>query len=332
MATAAEGVPPTAPAAIPDSPGAPVDVKDKVAIVTGSSRGIGAATALVLGKAGIKVVLAARSVGALEGVKAEIEAAGGTASVIKCDVTVASEVAAVFEHATKIFGGVDFVYANAGYEGNTTQDIANTADEEIFNVININIMGYMYTLKYAVKAFRARGGGAIAFTSSVGAILPRHMAVGDEAGGGLIKKVIPYGVSKAANDYIARAASSYTESDNIRSYGILPAAFETVMLQAIAKDHQMPNGTADMIGFNPFCGDQVGDPKHIGNVVLAMFDNTTKYETGETVVCDGDKTAQSELFYAQLNSVKPGGLSAYQYQPGPSVIRDYKGDVFAGAN
>jgi len=117
-------------------------------------------------------------------------------------------------------------------EGNTEVDISELDDAEMFKIININIMGYLYTLKHAVKAFRARGGGAIAFTSSVGAIIPRHMAVGDE---GMIKKIIPYGTTKAANDYIARIAASYTGSDNIRSYGILPAAFETVMLQEIAK-------------------------------------------------------------------------------------------------
>ena len=106
------------------------------------------------------------------------------------------------------------------------------------------------------------------------------------------------------------------------------------------------------MGFNPFNPTEVGDPKDIGPVVLSMFggfnprhrsmcfanfvplslchvhvrtDNTTTYETGETVVCDGNKTAKAELFYAQLNSIKPGGVSGYQYQPGPEAMRDAKG-------
>ena len=57
------------------------------------------------------------------------------------------------------------------------------------------------------------------------------------------------------------------------------------------------------VGFNPFCPEETGDPKHIGKVVLAMFSNETKYETGET--------AQAEVFYAQLNSVQAGGVSGY---------------------
>ena len=143
-----EGVPPAATAGpVPDSPGDPVDVKGKVAIVTGASRGIGAASALHLGTNGLKVVLAARSVSALEEVKAAIEAAGGEASCVKCDVTVASEVAAMFQHAKDTYGGVDFVYANAGYEGNTSVDITEIEDDEMFNVININTMGYVRLCK-----------------------------------------------------------------------------------------------------------------------------------------------------------------------------------------
>ena len=150
-----EGVPPAATAAtVPDSPGDTVDVKGKVAIVTGASRGIGAASALHLGTNGLKVVLAARSVSALEEVKAAIEAAGGEASCVKCDVTVASEVAAMFQHAKDTYGGVDFVYANAGYEGDTSVDITEIEDDEMFNVININTMGYVRLCQSSVHCSR----------------------------------------------------------------------------------------------------------------------------------------------------------------------------------
>ena len=109
-------------------------------------------------------------------------------------------------------------------------------------------------------------------------------------------------MTKASNDYIARLGCSFTESDNIRSYGILPAAFETVMLQNVAK-HQGSDTTDMMAGFNMFNPTETGDPKHIGKVLLAMFDNTTKYCSGETVVCDGDHTAKAEVFYKQLHNV-----------------------------
>ena len=135
-----------------------------------------------------------------------------------------------------------------------------------------------------------------------------------------------YGATKASNDYIARLGCSFTESDNIRSYGILPATFETVMLQNIAK-HQGSDTTDMLAGFNMFNPTETGDPKHIGKVLLAMFDNTTKYCSGETVVCDGDHTAKAEVFYKQLHNVHhEGGVGAWQYEDAPDVRRDYKGD------
>ena len=90
-----------------------VELAGKVAVITGASRGIGEATAINLAKAGVKVVLAARTLKGLEGVKAAIDADGGTASVVTCDVTKAADVRATFEHAIATYGGVDFVFANA---------------------------------------------------------------------------------------------------------------------------------------------------------------------------------------------------------------------------
>ena len=105
----------------------------------------------------------------------------------------------------------------------TGKDLEETDDDEIEKVIDINILGYLYTMKYAFKAFKARGGGAIIFVSSVISILPRHMFLGDE---GPMRTIVPYGVTKAANDYTARIASAWAK-DNIRTYGILPGAFRT---------------------------------------------------------------------------------------------------------
>jgi NAD(P)-dependent dehydrogenase (short-subunit alcohol dehydrogenase family) len=306
--------------------GEQMDVAGKVALVTGASRGIGEATARVLGAAGIKVVLAARSVDKLEAVQAAIEAGGGTASATKCDVTNAAEVKAAFNFATETYGGVDFVFANAGWEGTGTV-MEDTEDDEIKQVVDINILGYLYTMKYAIKAFKARGAGAMIFVSSVGAIIPRHMNVAP-----LMKTVVPYGVTKAANDYTARIGDAYF-GDNIRSYGILPGAFETHMLREIAKntgnvDAQGAADTSSFSGFNPWYTESIGDPVNIGNAALAMFDNSTAYESGTTVVCDNDVTIASDVFYEHLHHIDGSGHGAYQFTLKDDTIRNYKGDKY----
>ena len=300
-----------------------MDVKGKVVIVTGASRGIGEATARVLGKAGMKVVLAARSTGKLAQVKNAIEGEGGTAAHVKCDVSKAADVKAMFEFATKTFGGVDFVFANAGWEG-TGKPLEETPDEEIAQVIDININGYLYTMKYALKEFKARGGGAIIFVSSVGAILPRHMIEGDE---GMVRTVVPYGVTKAANDYTARIGAAWAK-DNVRSYGILPGAYQTVMLENIGGTMGMaPDDMGPLGGFNPWVTETIGNPVHIGHTALAMFDGSSTFLPGETAVCDNHVTIRADAFYQHLHKVHDpeAAHGNYQFPLKPDSICDAGG-------
>lgn len=136
----------------------------------------------------------------------------------------------------------------------------DTPDEDIDRVVGVNVNGYLYTLKYGLKAFRRRGGGTIIFVSSVGAIIPRHMMMAAP----LVKTQVPYAMTKAANDYLPRIAAAWSTNDNVRTYGILPGAFETKMLQDIATDVMQANDTSQLSGFNPYVTTSVGDPVHIG--------------------------------------------------------------------
>ncbi len=94
-----------------------LDMKDKVALITGAGSGIGRATAELFAARGAKVVLAARREGELAALKSEIEARGGAASVVVTDVAVAKEVEAMVAHAIGKFGRLDYAVNNAGIEG-----------------------------------------------------------------------------------------------------------------------------------------------------------------------------------------------------------------------
>ena len=147
-----------------------------------------------------------------------------------------------------------------------------------------------------------------------------------------VKQVLTYGVTKGANDYQARAAGAYAD-EGIRSYGILPGAFETKMLQEIAAQQGM-DATTNMAGFNPVYGfgthfkPSVGDPKDIGNVLLAMFDNSTTYKVGTTVVADNDVTMAAEVFYTQLHTPNPEGSGPWAFPLGEDTIRDFRGNPY----
>jgi len=139
----------------------------KVAIVTGSSRGIGAAIAKRLASDGLAVVInyAGRSADA-EKVVEEINAGGGTATAFQADVSIPTEMAALFDHAEQTHGGVDVIVNNAGIIQPGLVNVADT-DEALFDrIIAINLKGTFNTLRLAATRLR-HGGRIVNFSTSV---------------------------------------------------------------------------------------------------------------------------------------------------------------------
>ncbi|MEM9050362.1 MAG: SDR family oxidoreductase [Pseudomonadota bacterium] len=135
----------------------------KVALVTGASRGIGAATARVLADEGAAVLLAARSTGATEAIAAEITAAGGRAKAVACDVADYDAVAAAVDATLSTFGGLDLLVNNAG----VIEPVARLADSDPVawgQVIDINVKGVYHGMRAAIPAMKP--GGTIVNISS----------------------------------------------------------------------------------------------------------------------------------------------------------------------
>jgi len=141
------------------------DLQGKVAIVTGASRGIGAATARELAGHGVAVVLAARSAGAITEIADEIATGGGRALALTCDVARYDDVANLVTQAGATFGGLDILVNNAG----VIEPIAHLADSDPAawdQVVDINLKGVYHGLRAAIPAMQARGGGVIVNISS----------------------------------------------------------------------------------------------------------------------------------------------------------------------
>jgi 3-oxoacyl-[acyl-carrier protein] reductase len=147
----------------------------KVAIVTGSSRGIGAAIAKRLATDGFSVVVnyAGRAADA-EKIVQEIRAAGGRAIAIKADVSVPAEVTALFEQAEAAFGGIDILVNNAGIMQPGLVSLVDTDDALFERLFAVNVKGTFNALRVAVKRLR-KGGRIVNFSSSVvGLALPGY--------------------------------------------------------------------------------------------------------------------------------------------------------------
>ncbi|MFN7633808.1 MAG: SDR family NAD(P)-dependent oxidoreductase, partial [Acetobacteraceae bacterium] len=143
-------------------------LKDKVAIVTGGANGMGRSTAVLFAREGAKVVVGDVDDAAGAKLAAEVEAAGGTLTYQRCDVSDEAQVAALVATAERVFGKLDTIFNNAGIEQPVTPSHEVTAD--LFDrVIGINLKGTFYGCKHAIPALLRNGGGTIVNNSSVSA-------------------------------------------------------------------------------------------------------------------------------------------------------------------
>ena len=141
------------------------ELDGKVAVITGASSGIGAATAQELARRGAKVVLAARRVGALLEQQKAIAATGGQALAVPTDLSDPTQITALVEKAQAVFGQVDILVNNAG--ANWTKHVAASSPNEISRLVNVNLLGAMLVTQAVLPEMLERGRGAIISVGSV---------------------------------------------------------------------------------------------------------------------------------------------------------------------
>jgi len=185
---------------------------NKVAIVTGSSKGIGAAIAKHFAAAGAKVVVNyASSKEAADIVVKAITSQGGQAIAVQADVSKAADVTRLFEETEKAFGTLDILVNNAVYQGYAP--IEMISEDAFYNSFNVNVLGPILAIQAAIKMFGDKGGNVINISS------------------GASKMPLPsaslYSATKAALDAITIALSKELGSKNVRVNSILPGATET---------------------------------------------------------------------------------------------------------
>ncbi|MEE4236033.1 MAG: SDR family oxidoreductase [Anderseniella sp.] len=191
----------------------------KSAIITGASRGIGAAAARVMAAGGAKVLLAARSAGEIETVAGDIREAGGTAECITCDVTGWNEVQAMVARCRGAFGSVDILVNNAG----AIEPVARLADSdpsEWVRVADVNYKGVYYGLRAALPVMLEQGAGTIINISSGAAY-------------NALEGWSHYCSAKAAALMLTRAVHKEYGSLGIRCCGLSPGTVATDMQTVI---------------------------------------------------------------------------------------------------
>ena len=195
------------------------ELDGKVAVITGASRGIGEAAAHVLARAGVAVVLAARSVDRLEEIASAIRSEGGRAEVVACDVSRYEDVAAAVSRAVDAFGRIDILVNNAGVIDPVAQ--LDASDPEAWGkVVDINLKGVYYGMRAAAPVMAAAGGGVIVNISSGAAV-------------SALEGWSHYCATKAAVLSLTRCGAKELAGKGVRVVGLSPGTVATEMQRVI---------------------------------------------------------------------------------------------------
>ena len=246
-----------------------VNLDGKVAIVTGASRGIGAAIARGFAEAGAKVVIASRKIDELAKVAAAI---GEAAHPVACHTGHAAEVDALVEAAAKKFGRVDVLVNNAAtnpYFG----PLVDTPDAALDKTIEVNLKGYLFAARAVIRHLRARGGkGAIVNVASVVAMRAAPLQGA-------------YAMTKAAVVSMTETLAYEVGGMGIRVNAIAPGLIETRFAQAIVGNESLRKIVVDK---TPLA--RHGQPEEVVGAALFLASDAASFVNGHTLVVDGGMT------------------------------------------
>jgi 3-oxoacyl-[acyl-carrier protein] reductase len=241
---------------------------NKVAVVTGASKGIGADIAKALAAQGAAVVVNyASSKEGADKVVAEITTKGGKAIAVQGDVSKQADITRLFEETKKVFGKLDILVNNAGVYAFAPLD---QVTEELFHQqFNLNVLGLLLTTKEAVKYFNGDGGSVINISSAVTTLYPPGSAT--------------YTATKASVDAITVILSKELGPKGIRVNAINPGLIETEGVHSagfVGSDFQKGIEAQTPLG-------RIGQPDDISPAAVFLASVDSKYMTGQTVNISG---------------------------------------------
>jgi 3-oxoacyl-[acyl-carrier protein] reductase len=254
-------------------------LKDKVAIVTGSSRGLGLASARALASEGCFVCLCARTESTLQQASREVatRAAGeGRVIAIAADLNTPDGVKSVIDGAVSAFGGIDILVNNVGLARGAT--LVETSDAEWQEAFDQTLFPAIRASRLAVPHMKQRGGGSIVIIASV---------FGREAGGRMT-----YNAVKAAEISLAKSLAQQLAASNIRVNSVSPGSILFEGGSWWKRQQEDPSAIAEFVRRElPF--GRFGTPEEVGNVVAFIASPRASWISGTSVVVDG---CQSRAF------------------------------------
>jgi len=249
------------------------DLTGKVAIVTGSSRGIGKASAFELAEHGAKVVISSRKQEACDAVAAELNArfGDGTAIAVAANISDKAGLQHLVDATRTAFGQIDVLVCNAAsnpYYGPQ----AGIADEQFRKILDNNIVSNHWLIAMVAPEMRERRSGSIVIVSSIGGL--RGSTV-----------IGAYCISKAADMQLARNLAHEFGPDNVRVNCIAPGLIKTDFARALWEDPERVEAANKAVPLR-----RIGEPEEIAGAVVFLASAASSFMTGQTIVLDGGVT------------------------------------------
>jgi len=250
------------------------DLSGRVAVITGSTKGIGRAIAEALAAHGARVVISSRKADACEGVAAEIVGAGGEAIAVPCNISRREDLQALVDRSLSEWGRIDVLVCNAAvnpYFG----PMAEVTDDVYDKTMDTNVKQNLWLCNMVIPQMAERKDGAVIIVSSIGG-LKGHDKLG------------LYGLSKAADFQLARNLAVEWGRANVRVNCIAPGLVRTDMARALWQD---PATYAQAIESYPL--GRIGEPIDIAGGAVFLASAAGRFVTGQTLVMDGGVTVMS---------------------------------------
>jgi NAD(P)-dependent dehydrogenase (short-subunit alcohol dehydrogenase family) len=250
------------------------DLTGKVALVTGSSRGIGRAIAERMAEHGAKVIVSSRKLDACEEVVSGIRERRGEATAVTCNIASKEDLENLVLKSRQVYGGIDVLVCNAAVNPHygASQEIPDSAFDK---VMNSNIRSNHWLCQMVIPAMAARRDGSVIIVSSIGG-LKGSSVLG------------AYGISKAADMQMARNLAVEWGPSNVRINTIAPGLVKTDFARALWEN---PAVYERAIGSYPLR--RIGEPDEIAGTAVLLASRAGSFITGQTIVVDGGSTIAS---------------------------------------
>lgn len=245
----------------------------KVAIITGSSRGIGKATAEEMAANGGKVVISSRKPGSCDDVAAAINAeyGAGTAVAIPANISSKDDLQNLVDGTRQAFGQIDILVCNAASNPHFGP-MSQIEDKQFRKILDNNILSNHWLIQMVVPEMRERKKGSIIIVSSIGG-LRGSVDIGT------------YCISKAADMQLARNLAHELGGDNIRVNCIAPGLIRTDMARALWENPEIEKAVTATAPMH-----RIGEPHEIAGAAVYLASSASTYMTGQVLVVDGGRT------------------------------------------